>query len=59
MKIPPWIGPKTCTPSSVVPATCLRYMPNRRPAHESASATATTLNSVIWVRRGMTAIVEA
>ena len=48
--MPPWIGPKTCTPASVVSGTYFRYMPTSSPIQESASATATMRNAVAAVR---------
>ncbi len=49
-KIPPCIGPKIFTPSSVVPGTYLTNMPISRPIQEQASATATVRKTMAAVR---------
>src|ERR687889_1481730 len=39
--MPPWMGPKICTPRSEVASTYLTNIPNSRPTQEHASARAT------------------
>ncbi|MEU4643318.1 hypothetical protein [Micromonospora sp. NPDC023814] len=51
MNRPPWIGPKTCTPSSLAGGPYFTAMPASRAAQEIASAIAATTNNRVTFSR--------